>query len=203
MDLRSQIVRAYSTYNPGFDLSGFAVGEVTVEGGYAQTCLGAVGGGDRNLRVCAAFDATTGNLVQVFDSFSKYPGRWGYVHGPIHALGKYHSLTLDHPYPNAASSSNSLYGPFEMAVTAVNRAGYGQTANWTTAGAGAGTSMAANEAYACPAGLAQYLVDLGAVGSHCIQVKVSSEPCSHSPGSAAIYPGGKTEAQQFPCTSTD
>ncbi|MBZ5610855.1 MAG: hypothetical protein LAP38_21540 [Acidobacteriia bacterium] len=203
MDLRSQIVRAYATYNPGFDLSGFTIGEVTVAGGYARTCLGAIGGGDRNLRVCAAFDATTGNLVQVFDSFSKYPGRWGYVHGPIHALGKYHSLTLDHPYPNAASAGSSLYGPFEMAVTAVNRSGYGQTANWTNAGAGAGTSMAANEAYGCPTGLAQYLVDQGAAGSHCIQVKVSSEPCSHTPGTAAIYPGGKPEAQQFPCTSTD
>ena len=80
------------------------------------------------LEVCGAFDATTGNLVQIFDSFSKYPGRWGYVHGPIHALGKYHSLTLDQPYPASASPSNTLYGPFEMAVTAVNRAGYGQIA---------------------------------------------------------------------------
>jgi hypothetical protein len=203
MDLRSQIVSAYGTYNPGFDLSGFVLGEVTVTGGYALTCLGATGGGDRNLRVCGAFDPTTGNLVQVFDSFSKYPGRWGYVHGPIHGLGKYHALTLDHPYPNAASPSNALYGPFEMAVTAVNRAGSGQAANWSYAGAGLGTSMAANEAYACPTGLAAYLVSLGAAGNHCIQVKVSSEPCSHTPGSAAIYPGGKTEAQQFPCTSAD
>ena len=203
MDLRSQIARSYASYNPGFDLSGFSIGEVTVTGGYALTCLGASGGGDRNLRVCGAFDAATGNLVQVFDSFSKYPGRWGYVHGPVHGLGKYHSLTLDHPYPNAASPNNTLYGPFEMAVTAVNRAGFGQTANWTYSGAGAGTSMAANEAYACPTAIAPYLVGLGATGNHCIQVKVSSEPCSHSPGTAAIYPGGKTEAQQFRCTSTD
>ncbi len=203
LDLRSQIVRAYATYNPGFDLSGFSIGEVTVTGGYARTCLGATGGGDRDLRVCGAFDATTGILVQVFDSFSKYAGRWGYVHGPVHGLGKYHSLTLDHPYPNAASASNVLYGPFEMAVTAVNRAGFGQIANWTSTGTGAGTSMAANEGYACPTGLAPYLVNLGAVGSHCIQVKVSSEPCSHTAGTAGIYPGGKAEAQQFPCTSSD
>ncbi|HTS51480.1 MAG TPA: hypothetical protein VMH05_26210 [Bryobacteraceae bacterium] len=203
MDLRSQIVSAYASYNPGFDLSGFAVGEVTVTSGYALSCLGATGGGDRNLRVCGAFDATSGNLVQVFDSFSKYPGRWGYVHGPIHGIGTYHALTLDHPYPNAASASNALYGPFEMAVTAVNRAGFGQTASWTFTGTGAGTSMAANEAYACPTGLAAYLVNLGAAGNHCIQVQVSSEPCSHTPGTQAIYPGGKTEAQQFPCTSTD
>ncbi len=203
MDLRSQIVRSYASYNPGFDLSGFTMGEVTVSAGYALTCLGATGGGDRNLRVCAAFDATTGNLVQVFDSFSKYPGRWGYVHGPIHGIGRYHALTLDHPYPNAASATNALYGPFEMAVTAVNRAGFGQTANWTFAGAGLGTSMAANEVYACPTGVAPYLVSLGAAGNHCVQVKVSSEPCSHTPQAAAIYPGGKTEAQQFPCTSTD
>ena len=153
--------------------------------------------------MCAAFDVNTGNLVQVFDSFSKYPGRWGYVHGPIHALGKYHSLTLDQPYPASASSSNALYGPFEMAVTAVNRAGFGQIANWTVAGGTPGTSIAANEAYACPTGIAQNLIDAGAAGNHCIQVKVSSEPCSHTPGTAAIYPGGKTEAQQFPCTSTD
>jgi hypothetical protein len=198
MDLRSQIVRAYASSNAGFDLSGFTIGELTVSGGYARTCLGAAGGGDRNLRVCAAFDATTGNLVQIFDSFSRYPGRWGYVHGPIHAIGKYHSLTLDQPYPNAASAANVLYGPFEMGVTAVNRAGYGQTPNWSS-----GTSITANEAYACPTGIAQNLVNLGATESHCIQVKVSSEPCSHTPGTAAIYPGGKTEAQKFPCTTTD
>jgi len=203
MDLRSQIVRAYAAYNPSVDLSGFVLGGVAATGGYARTCLGAAGGSDRNLGVCAAFDVNTGNLVQVFDSFSRYPGRWGYVHGPIHGLGKYHSLTLDQPYPASASSGNTLYGPFEMAVTAVNRAGYGQIANWTVVGGTPGTSIAANEAYACPTGIPQNLIDAGAAGNHCIQVKVSSEPCSHTPGTAAIYPGGKTEAQQFPCTSTD
>ena len=203
MDVRSQIMRAYAAYNPGVDLSGFNVGGMVVTGGYARTCLGATVNADRALEVCAAFDATTGNLVQVFDSFSKYPGRWGYVHGPIHALGKYHSLTLDQPYPASANSSSTLYGPFEMAVTAVNRAGFGQIANWTAAGGTPGTSIAANEAYACPTGIAQNLIDAGASGNHCIQVKVSSEPCSHTPGTTAIYPGGKTEAQQFPCTTTD
>jgi hypothetical protein len=203
MDLRSQIVRAYASYNPSFDLSGFTLGAATATGGYARACMGAIGGGDRDLQVCAAFDETSGNLVQVFDSFSKYPGRWGYVHGPIHGLGKYHSLTLDHPYPNAASAASTLYGPFEMAVTAVNRAGFGQTPNWTNAGTGLGTSIAANEAYACPMGVPSHVANLGAVGVHCIQVKVSSEPCSHTPGTAAIYPGGLNEALQFPCTSTD
>ena len=203
MDLRSQIVRAYAAYNPGFDLSGFAIGAAVVNGGYARVCLGAIGGGDRDLQVCGTFDATTGNLVQVFDSFSKYPGRWGYVHGPVHTLGKYHWLTLDQPYPVSASSNNALYGPFEMAVTAVNRSGYGQAQRWTFAGTGQGTSIAANEAYGCPTGITPYLVNLGAIGNHCIQMKVSSEPCSRTPGSAGIYPGGLTEAQQFPCTSTD
>ena len=117
MDLQSQIVRAYLAYNPGVNLSGFVAGGVVVAGGFARVCLAATGGGDRNLQVCGAFNATTGVLVQVFDSFSKYPGRWGYVHGPIHALGKYHSLTLDQPYPASASPNSTLYGPFEMAVS--------------------------------------------------------------------------------------
>ncbi|HLK22487.1 MAG TPA: hypothetical protein VKT81_26255 [Bryobacteraceae bacterium] len=203
MDIRSQIVRAYAAYNPGFDLSGFVVGSVVATGGYARSCLGATANSDRSLEVCGAFDVNTGNLVQVFDSFSRYPGRWGYVHGPIHAVGKYHSLTLDQPYPASANSGSTLYGPFEMAVTAVNRAGFGQIANWTSAGGTPGTSIGANEVYACPVGIPQYLIDAGAAGNHCIQVKVSSEPCSHTPGSAAIYPGGKTEAQQFPCKSSD
>ncbi|HXP88008.1 MAG TPA: hypothetical protein VN841_24980 [Bryobacteraceae bacterium] len=203
MDLRSQIVRAYANYNPGMDLGGFIVGEVVVTGGFARTCLSAAGAGDRQLRVCATFDAATGNLIQVFDSFSKYPGRWGYVHGPVHALGKFHSLTLDQPYPASASANSVLYGPFEMAVTAVNRAGFGQTPNWTQAGVGTGTAIAAKEAYACPTGIVQFLIDQGAAGNHCIQVRVTSEPCSHTPGTQPIYPGGKTEAQQFPCTSTD
>ena len=203
MDLGSQIVRANAAYSTGLNLAGFVVGQVFVDGGFARACLRATGGGDRAIQVCGAFDTTTGNLVQVFDSFSKYPGRWGYVHGPIHVLGKYHSLTLDQPYPASANPSNTLYGPFEMAVTAINRAGYGQISNWTTAGGSPGTSIAASEGYACPTGLPQYLINAGAVGNHCIQVQVSSEPCSHTPGTGAIYPGGKTEAQQFPCTSTD
>ena len=121
----------------------------------------------------------------------------------MHALGKYHALTLDHPYPASAGSGNVLYGPFEMAVTAVNRAGFGQIPNWTMPGVNPGTSMAANEGYACPTGTLRESGAAGASGNHCIQVKVASEPCSHTPGTAAIYPGGKTEAQQFPCTSTD
>ena len=203
MDLSSQIVRAYALYNPGFNLAGFNIGEVVVTGGFARTCLNATGGGDRKLVVCGTFDATSGNLLQIFDSFSKAPGRWGYVHGPMHALGKYHSLTLDQPYPASASPANVLYGPFEMAVTAVNRSGFGQSANWTTAGSFPGTSLAPSEAYACPTGIPNDLVLQGASGSHCVQVKVSSEPCSHTPGTATIYPGGTTEAQQFPCTNTD
>jgi len=202
MDLRSQIVQAYASYNPGLDLSGFAVGEAQVSGGFARTCLAAAGGGDRNLKVCASFDAASGHLVQVFDSFSHYPGRWGYAHGPIHVLGKYHALTLDQPYPGSASPNKVLYGPFEMAVAAVNRAGYGQTPAWTFAGSGPGTAIAAKEAYACPTGIPQFLIDQGAAGNHCIQVQVSSEPCSHKPGAAPIY-GGKNEAQRYPCTSTD
>ncbi|HEV2200140.1 MAG TPA: hypothetical protein VGR73_09980 [Bryobacteraceae bacterium] len=202
MDLRSQIVRAYANYNPGLDLSGFAVGEAQVSGGFARTCLVATNNGDRNLRVCAAFDATSGSLVQVFDTFSRYPGRWGYAHGPIHVLGKYHSLTLDQPGPGGASPNSVFYGPFEMAVTAVNRAGYGQTPAWTFAGSGRGTAIAAKEAYACPTGVPQFLIDQGAAGNHCIQVQVSSEPCSHTPGAAPIY-GGQNEAQRYPCTSTD
>ena len=203
MDLTSQIVRAYALYNPSVNLAGFIAGEVVASGGYARTCLNATGGGDRKFVVCGTFDTTSGTLVQIFDSFSKAPGRWGYVHGPVHALGQYHALTSDPPYPGSASAANVLYGPFEMAVTAVNRAGYGQTPNWTAAGGTPGSSIAANEGYACPTGLPAALVAQGASGNYCIQVQVSSEPCSHTPGSAAIYPGGKTEAQQFPCTSTD
>jgi hypothetical protein len=203
MDLRSQIVRAYANFNPGVDLSGFGVGEVVAAGGFARTCLTAAGGGDRSFKVCGTFDSTTGNLVQVFDSFSRYPGRWGYVHGPIHTLGKFHSLTPDQPYPASASVNNVLYGPFEMAVTAVNRAGFGQPPNWTQAGVAVGTSIATREAYGCPTGIPQFLIDQGAAANHCIQVRVSSEPCSHTPGSQQIYPDGKAEAQQFPCTSTD
>jgi len=203
MDLRAQIVRAYATANPGFDISGFVIGQAVVTGGYMRVCLSATPASDRALAVCGTFDETTGNLVQVFDTFSKYPGRWGYVHGPVHAVGIYHSLTLDQPYPGSASANATLYGPFQMAVTAVNRAGFGQSPNWTTPGGTPGTSIAANEAYACPSGLPNYLVTAGGQGIHCIEVKVSSEPCSQTPQSAAIYPGGKTEAQQFPCTTTD
>ena len=202
MDLRSQIVRAYAKWNPGFDLSGFQIGPAIVDDGYARVCLAAPGTGDRKLEVCGTFDANSGELIQVFDSFSKYPGRWGYVHGPIHTSGTHHSLTLDQPYPADARASNVLYGPFEMTVTAVNRSGFAAPPRWTAVGLGAGTAIAASEAYDCPTGIPPHLTALGAVGKHCIQVKVSSEPCSHAPGSAPIYPGGKTEAQQFPCTAT-
>ncbi|MCC6392557.1 MAG: hypothetical protein IT167_18295 [Bryobacterales bacterium] len=206
MDIRSQIVRAYATYNPSVDISGFVKIQSVYAGGYVRSCLAATGGGDRALNVCGSFNGATGALVQVFDSFSRYPGRWGYVHGPIGtsgASGAYHSLTLDMPYAGSANPAFVLYGPFEMAVTAVNRAGTGETPIWTTPGSGSGTAIASQEAYTCPSDVDPRWAALGATGQHCIQVEVSSEPCSHTPGSAAIYPGGKNEAQQFPCTSTD
>jgi hypothetical protein len=84
-----------------------------------------------------------------------------------------------------------------MNVTKINLAGYGSPANWTTNTA---LDNGTVNQYACPTGQPAYLVALGATGNHCLEVEVSSQPYSATPDPRTIYPGGKTEAQQFPCS---
>ncbi len=84
-----------------------------------------------------------------------------------------------------------------MAVTKINLAGYGSAANWTTNTA---LDNGTTNQYACPTGLPANLVALGATGNHCLEVEVSSQPYGATPDPRTIYPGGKNESQQFPCS---
>lgn len=207
-DVVAQITAAYATFNPGFSMAGFELGNITFFNEFFSVqMLGNFGTGTANpgILIGATFN-TSGVLTQVYDSFSQFPFRWGAVHGPTHALGSWHGLTADVEFGN---SGVPLAGPWVVTPTRVNLAGFGSATNWTAA-----TTLdnGTTNQYLCPtsaqmefmgtsAAIATALVALGSAGNHCIEIEVQSEPCNPSPPTGANYPGGKTEAQQFPCST--
>ena len=138
------------------------------------------------------FDLATSNLVLSTDSFSTYPMRWVGVHtasgqGVDRYLGIGPSNGLGY-YTNYVPDPNNFRGPYTFNPTAVWKSG-----GWST-----DTSLPADNSIsiACPAGLAQSLVDNGATGTNCIQFQ-SEMACNVNP-----YNGGntgQTEAQAYPC----
>ncbi len=189
----SQVATAYATYNPGFDISAFAIAQAdtTFANGYFRVMY-VTNGGDTRLAIYALFN-TSGTLVQIWDSWSHYPMRFGYSHGPTYGrLGSTSWTTLTR-FVSAGSASRNFGGPFEALVTAVNRSST-PGASWDS-----NTALTNTEVYTCPGGLPGDVVALGASGNHCVQIRLEGQPCSHTPGSATIYPGSQNEAQKFPC----
>lgn len=201
-DLRSQIVAAYSTFNPGFDLTPFQIGSVFYANGLFNVTMDSYDGQLGFFFIGATFNKT-GTLTQVFDSFSAWPGRFCAVHGTLHLVGTAHSWSCNFVGPNATA----LGGPWQTPVSRVNLAGYGSATNWTSTTA---IDNGATNAYTCPTAaqmiaagtptnIANYLVTIGSSGAHCIELEVTSEACSQNPSTGTIWQSGRTEIQQFPC----
>ncbi len=208
MDVVSQIVRGYQTGlnaagqtvgppHPGFDFSFMNVSPyVGIDGGLMTANLNngpnAVSSG---LTVFGTFDMATGLLKIVTDSFSALPHRWGSCHGcPLTTAGVWRTAVLNILVDGG--THHALNGAWQTNIAKVNRAGFGAPPNWD-----ANTALAYNEAYSCPTNLSQDLVDLGGSGVNCVQVKVSTEACSHQPSLTFQFLDGKTEVQKFPCAT--
>jgi hypothetical protein len=209
MDARSQMVRGYQTgrnangaavgpAHPGFDLSFMSLQPfVFIDGGLMSGLMSnGPNGTSSGLTVIGTFDIATGILTNVTDSFSQFPARWGNCHGcPITTAGTGRTALLN--ILQEGGNDKVLNGAWQMAPVKVNRAGAGSPPVWDT-----NTSLAWNEGYACPAGLTQDLIDIGGSGPNCVQVKVTSEPCAHNPNTTFHFLDGKTEGQEFPCSTT-
>ncbi len=204
-DLITQIKNAYLTgqnllgqtvglAHPEFDTSWIVQGSLffgMVSGGYFAA---AVSNAQNNLNLTAGFDTATGTLRTVRDSWSDGELRWGGAHSLTFSMGTWRFLTVD-PLVDTGNRSFVFNNAFQMQVTQVNRAGFGAIPAWST-----NSSLAWNEAYNCPSNLPAPYASLSGT-PNCVQLKVSSPPCSHTPNTTFVFPGGKTEKTQFPCTT--
>jgi hypothetical protein len=213
-DLVTQMKNAYST---GQNVLGETVGVAHPDFDsswlfQANPGLGILGGGyftvtattrqDR-LGLTAGFDTATGVLRIVRDSWNDGDLRWGGMHTVGIAMGSWRFVTAV-PILNSQNPATVFNNGFQMGVIKVNRAGAGSSPLWDCLdcqnGPQQSTSIAWDEAYTCPNNLpAPY----GALSStqNCIQVKVSSPPCSRTPNISFTFADGKHEAAEFPCTT--
>ncbi len=187
------------TPNPTLDMSFLSLSPYTYLGGGLIT-VGMNNGPNQNsdgLEVIGTFDLATGLLKHIVDTWSQLPFRWTNCHGCFgFTQGTWRSGGIN-ILTDQSNTTHALNGGWQANVKQVSRTNAGVTPVWDN-----NTALAYNEGYTCPT-FAQSLIDLGGSGANCILVKVSSEACSHQPASGAnfLFADGKTEVQEFPCTT--
>lgn len=212
MDIRSQMTRGYQTglnslgqsvgvAHPSFDLgwlTSFSLGVTSA--GYFTFNLTNYG---EHLSIYAAFDSSTGVLKMIKDmwgSDSDTEARWGGIHGAVLFGGPWRFGAMNDLDDNTGNPSGGVFqSAFDMPISQVNRAGYGSPTSWDS-----NTSLTGSEAYTCPPNNllpARYAsLNLGGT-ANCVLVKVTTPPCNATPNSTYIFPDGKTEKTEFPCTT--
>lgn len=215
MDIASQMTRAYQTglnslgervgpAHPGFDLGWFGLPTMNLtNGGYFTFQIEPRSDASHNesfrehLAIYAAFDATTGVLKMIRNMWGgdgDTEVRWGGLHsvglmGGSWRFGAMNNLLPDHP------GQGVLLGAFDLPIGKVNRAGFGSPPAWD-----ANTAISGTEAYTCPPPVATRYAGLAGT-PNCIQVKVTTPPCSATPDATYVFPDGKVEKDEFPCTT--
>ena len=133
-------------------------------------------------------------LKGVWDSWSG-GHRWGGNHScPYFNMGTYEFCHMD---PLADTGITGLVFPNsnKTLVSQVNRAGFGSTAVWDS-----NTALnATTDFYPCPTGLPSPYTSFSST-SNCVQIRIHDPFCQFTP-SSHIFIDGKTEAQEFPCTT--
>ena len=213
-DLVTQMKNAYSTgqnvlgqtvgaAHPDFDsnwLFQFNPGLGILGGGYFTVTAGT---GQDRLGLVAGFDIATGTLRIIRDSWNDGDLRWGGIHSVTIAMGSWRFATIV-PVRDRQSTATVFNNGFQMGVSKVSRAGASSSPLWDCIGCQGGpqqsASIAWDEAYTCPTNLdAPYGAFSGT--RNCIQVKVSSPPCSRTPNTTFTFADGKHEAEELPCTT--
>ncbi len=211
-DLTTQIKNAYLTgkningemvgpAHPGFDFgwmngSSFSV----LDGGYFAGQMQAYQDG---ICIIAGFRASDSVLTMISDSWNSGDARFSGCHSLIMSMGTTKFLT-GHPL-NATGLTNAVFpNEFRSDVVKVNRHGFGSQPLWDCHGCPAGprqnTTIAWNEAYTCPDNLPAPYRSLSGT-TNCIQLKVNTPPCQHTPNSTYHFPDGKTERDEYPCVT--
>lgn len=133
-------------------------------------------GGSQN-NPCSVFqiNATNGNFVSYFNT-AQGTGAAGMHWAGCHAIRSFaERIEIEDDLLSAANSSIAYGGPFEAVPTAV----------WKSGAPNANTSLPGtyNGSYdgACPGGLAQQWIDLGATGNHCVKIRIPTQLCSATP----------------------
>ncbi len=212
-DLRSQMTSAYQTgqnllnqtvgsAHPGFDLGWMSTLSVSgFDAGYFSASITNL---QNHVGITASFDVAAGVLRSIRNSWSEGACRWCGLHSmPVLTMGVWRFGVID-PHEDSGLTNIVFPDTFKMSVAKVNRAGSGAVPVWDCNGCSGGPqnniTVGNNEAYTCPNSLlAPYTSFSGT--SNCIQVKVTSPPCQRNPNSTYTFPDGKTERDEFPCTT--
>lgn len=210
MDMRSQITRGYQSglnslgrrvgpAHPGFDLGWLgSPNSIMIDGGYFTAEMSNWG---EHLSVIGAFDTQTGVLRMVKNLWGgddDTEARWGGVHNIALSAGSWRWASMNHLDNNTGQPGATVFNSaFDLPVIKVNRVGYFAAPNWDT-----NTRLDGTEAYTCPpaSAIPPRYAKLGGT-NNCVQVKVSTPPCNATPNTSYVFPDGKTEAAEFPCTT--
>jgi hypothetical protein len=137
--------------------------------------------------------------------------RWGGVHGIIFTAGSWRFASMNPLDDTGSPAATPLKTSFDLPIARVNRAGFDQGPQWDAIGQ---TALTGTEAYTCPPDnllpVRYQIASMRALGytgpalggsSNCVQVKVTTPPCSATPNSTYVFPDGKTEKDEFPCST--
>ena len=208
MDVSSQMKRAYRTGinvlgetvgapHPSFDLGWFGhPASGLTDGGYFTATIANRG---EHLCIFAAFDSKTGVIKVIknmWGSDGDTEARWGGIHYVGAGAGTWRFASMNGLDDNTGAPGQEVFNSaFDLPIVKVNRAGYRAPTRWD-----GDTSLAGTEAYTCPSAVPSRYVSLAGT-PNCIEVKVSTPPCNATPNSSYIFPDGKTEKEEFPCTT--
>jgi hypothetical protein len=134
-------------------------------------------------------------LKNVHDTWSEHGLRWGGDHAiPLTDMGTFRFGAVD-PLDDTNNGGFVFNGRNRATVSQVNRAGFGSAAVWDS-----NTAVTSNtDFYTCPSVPAPYAVLSGTL--NCLQVRVNTPFCQISPNTTYVFPDGKTEKNEFPCTT--
>ena len=184
--------------HPGFDLGwmGNPSGPVAADGGFISVGFAAFQNGPGILASFGDDGAGKFVLKSLRNTWGEGALRWGGAHTcPIFNMGTYRFCVLD---PLQDTGVNAPFsGRNKAVVSAVNHAGYGSAANWQTASTAVSSTT---DFYTCPSGLPAPFTSFSGTPK-CLQVRINTPFCQFSPNATYRFPDGKTEKDEFPCTT--
>ena len=195
--LGASVGSAHAGYDLGWMASNIAAAEF--DGGFL--IAGASSGAQNHLAILAALaDDGSGNgtfvLKSLHDQWSEAGTRWSGSHScPLTSMGSYVFCGYD-PLDDTGRTDILFPNRNKAVVSQVNRAGFGSTAAWDS-----NTALNSNtDFYTCPSSLPAPFASLDGT-ANCLQVRITTPFCQFTPNSSYVFPDGKTEKSEFPCST--
>jgi hypothetical protein len=109
-------------------------------------------------------------------------------------MGTFRFGSVD-PLDDTGNTGFVFNGRNRATISQVNRAGFGSPAVWDS-----NTAVTSNtDFYTCPTVPAPYTSLSGT--NNCLQIRVNTPLCQVTPNATYTFPDGKTEKDEFPCTT--